>query len=151
MKEDFKFSMNNCFFLTFYSFWNFLFEKVFPDIFVFYLGFVSRTFTNHRTAWEGGVHFFNSSLALPPASQTLRHQPGDYCRELTSAHSQQPDSNWEPLVSERRLPTTSLRALTFKFQTFKSFSLSLYLILNFVCNRQCNMSIIFTKIDGISL
>ena len=27
-------------------------------------------------------------------------------RELTSAHSQQPDSNWETLVSERKLLTT---------------------------------------------
>ena len=45
----------------------------------------SRT-TNDRTAGEGRGHFFNSSLPLPPASQTLRHYPGDYCRELTSAH-----------------------------------------------------------------
>ena len=41
--------------------------------FFFYLGFFSQTFTNHRTAGEGGGHFFNSSLPLPPASQTLRH------------------------------------------------------------------------------
>ena len=37
--------------------------------FFFYLGFLSRTFTNHRTAGEVGGHFFNSSLPLPPASQ----------------------------------------------------------------------------------
>ena len=45
-----------------------------PEFFVFffYLGFLSRPFTNHRTAGEGGGHFFNSSLPLPPASQTLR-------------------------------------------------------------------------------
>ena len=41
--------------------------------FFFYLGFPSRTFTNHKTAGEGGGHFFNSSLPLPPTSQTLRH------------------------------------------------------------------------------
>ena len=41
--------------------------------FFFYLGFLSRTFTNHRTAGEGGGHFFNSSLPLPPASQAIRH------------------------------------------------------------------------------
>ena len=41
--------------------------------FFFYVGFLSRTFTNHRTAGEGGGHFINSSLPLPPASQTLRH------------------------------------------------------------------------------
>ena len=40
-------------------------------VFFFYLGFLLRTFTNHRTAGEGGGHFFNSSLPLPSASQTL--------------------------------------------------------------------------------
>ena len=40
-------------------------------IFFFYLGYLSRTFTNHRT--EGGGYLFNSSLPLPPASQTIRH------------------------------------------------------------------------------
>ena len=44
------------------------------DFFFFpYLGFLSRTFTIHRTAGEGGGYLFNSSLPLPPASQTLRH------------------------------------------------------------------------------
>ena len=38
----------------------------------FSLGFLSRSFTNHRTAGEGGGYFFNSSLPLPPSSQTLR-------------------------------------------------------------------------------
>ena len=38
----------------------------------FSLGFLSRSFANHRTAGEGGGHFFNSSLPLPPSSQTLR-------------------------------------------------------------------------------
>ena len=42
-------------------------------IFFFYLGFLSRTFTIHGTAGEGGGYLFNSSLPLPPASQTLRH------------------------------------------------------------------------------
>ena len=78
--------------------------------FFFYLGFLSRTFTIHGTAGEGGGYLFNSSLPLPPASQTFRHYPGDYCRELTSAHSWQPDSNREPLVSERKSLTTKLRA-----------------------------------------
>ena len=84
--------------------------------FLFYLGFLSRTFTIHRTAVEGGGYLFNSSLPLPPASQTLRHQPGDYCRELTSAHSQQPDSNREPL------PNLWLDILVVVqvFQSFKS-------------------------------
>ena len=39
----------------------------------FYLGFLSRTFTIHRTAGEGGGYLFKSSLPLPPTSRTLRH------------------------------------------------------------------------------
>ena len=35
-----------------------------------YLDFLWRTFTNDRTAGEGGGYLFNSSLPLPPASQT---------------------------------------------------------------------------------
>ena len=78
--------------------------------FFFHLSFLSGTFTSLRTAGEGGGYFFNSSLLLPPASQALRNQPGGYCRELTSADSQQPDSNREPLVSERKSLITKLRA-----------------------------------------
>ena len=37
------------------------------------MGFFSRVFPNHRTAGEVGGRFFNSSLPLPPASQTLRY------------------------------------------------------------------------------
>ena len=77
------------------------------DVNVFlYLGFLSRTFRDHRTSEEGGGRYFESSLPLSPAAQTLRHQPGDYCGKLTSAHSQQPDSNRERLVSERKSLTT---------------------------------------------
>ena len=43
-------------------------------IFFLYLGFLSRPFTNCRSVWEGGGHFFNSSLPLPPSSQTLKSQ-----------------------------------------------------------------------------
>ena len=45
----------------------------------FYLGFLSRTFTIHKTAGKG-------SLPPPPVSQILK-EPSDNCRELTSAHS----------------------------------------------------------------
>ena len=41
--------------------------------FFFCLVFFSQTFTNYRNAGEGGGHFINSSLPLPPASQTLRN------------------------------------------------------------------------------
>ena len=50
-----------------------IFKKKFFFFFFFYLGFLSRTFTIHGTAGEGGGYLFNSSLPLPPASQTLRH------------------------------------------------------------------------------
>ena len=36
--------------------------------FFVHLGFLSRSFTNHRSAGEGGGHFFNSLVPLPPAS-----------------------------------------------------------------------------------
>ena len=80
---------------------------------LFYLGFLSRTYTIYRTAGEGGASFYNSCLPLQPASQTLRHQPSNYFRGLTSTHSQQSDSNWEPSVSERKLLTTELRTQKF--------------------------------------
>ena len=71
------------------------------EIFFLYLGFLSRPFANHRTAGERGGHFFNSSLPLPPDSQTLRHQPSDYCREPTSAHRQKPDSSTKSVKGNR--------------------------------------------------
>ena len=77
----------------------------------FYLGFLSQTFIIHRTAGEGGVYFFNSSLPVLPVSQTLRHYPCDYCRVLTVAQSHQPESNREALVPERKSLTTKLRVL----------------------------------------
>ena len=66
-------------------------ENFFIFYFIFNLGFFSRTFTIYRTTGEGG-YVVNFSLPLPSASRTLRHYPGNYCRELTSAHSQQPDT-----------------------------------------------------------
>ena len=50
-----------------------IFHKECVASFFFYLGFLSRPFTVQRTARKEGGHFFNSSLPLPPASQTFRH------------------------------------------------------------------------------
>ena len=77
----------------------------------------------YRTAEKWRGYLFNSSLPLPHASQTFRYYPGDYCRELTSAHSQQPELNREPLVSEcKSLNTNHLSLLTvFDFFTSASF------------------------------
>ena len=80
-------------------------------LFCSYLDFLSRTFTIHGTASEGGGYLFNSPLPHPPASQTLGHYPGDYGRVLTSAYNWQLDSNRESLVSERKSVTTKLRAI----------------------------------------
>ena len=41
--------------------------------FLFYLGFLSRTFVTYRTVGERGDYIFNSSVPLSPASHTLRH------------------------------------------------------------------------------
>ena len=71
-------------------------KKCAMNLFFFlYLGFLLRTFTNHRTAEEGGGYFFNSSLQLHPLHRHL-----DISRD------------WEPLVSERKPLTTKLRALS---------------------------------------
>ena len=51
---------------------NLRFKLSFFGGFFFYLGFLSQPLTNHKTAGEGGGHFLNSSLPLPPISQTLR-------------------------------------------------------------------------------
>ena len=48
----------------------------------------------------GRGYFFTFSLQVPPASQTLIHQPGDYCREFISPHSLQLGSKREPLISK---------------------------------------------------
>ena len=80
----------------------------------FCLGFHSQTFLIHRTSGEREGYFCNSSLPLPPISHTRRHQPGNYCRELTSAHSQQSDWNCEPLVSNCK----SLTSFNFKVSFF---------------------------------
>ena len=63
--------------------------------FFFCMAFLSRIFTIHMTAGGGG-YLLISFLPLPPASQSLRHQLGYCWRELTSAHSWQPESNMEP-------------------------------------------------------
>ena len=59
----------------------------------------------------GGCYFLISFLPLPFASQILRHQPNNYCRELTTAHSQQTDSSLELLASDSKSLTTKLRTL----------------------------------------
>ena len=68
----------------------------------FVLSFLSSfSFTRfkiHRTAGERRDYLFDSSLLLPPVSQTLRHYPGNYCKELPSAHSKQGDSSRESFL-----------------------------------------------------
>ena len=63
---------------------------------LFFLSGIS--FTIHRTSSEGGGYLLISFLPLPLISQTLRHQLGYCCRELTSEDSWQPELNMKPLV-----------------------------------------------------
>ena len=77
----------------------------------FISGFSFTNITIHRKAGEGRVYLCDSSSPLPPASETLRQQLGDYCRELTPAHSQQSNPNWGPQVLECKSRTTQLRPL----------------------------------------
>ena len=44
------------------------------------LGYLSPTLAVYRTEAEERGYFFNSSLPLSPASQTHRHQLGNYCK-----------------------------------------------------------------------
>ena len=73
-------------FLSHFNFWPATEYFIMNHLFSFYLGFLSRTFTIHMTAGEGGRYPFSSSLPAPSASQTLRYWPGYYCREFTSSH-----------------------------------------------------------------
>ena len=82
--------------------------SIFFLFYFFYLSFLSRTLLNHRTAGEGGRHFFNSSLPLPPASQILTHQPGITAESspLHIANSRTRTANfWFPSASREPLST----------------------------------------------
>ena len=70
------------------------------------MGFLSRTFTNHRTAGEGGGGHI--SLTLHYHFYPL-HGHLDISRAIIAESSLQTGSNWDPLVSERKSLTTKLR------------------------------------------
>ena len=78
------------------------------DTFFFYLGFLSETFTNHRTAGEGEGISLTPHYHFHPIHRHL-----EISRAFATERSllQQPFSNREPLVSERKSLTTILRAL----------------------------------------
>ena len=80
-------------------------------LFFFYVGFLSHTFTNHRTVGKEKGISFTPDYHLHPFHRHLDISWGDYCRELTSAHSHQPDSNRKPLVFKRKSLTTKLSSL----------------------------------------
>ena len=71
----------------------------------------------HSAAEEGVGYFFNSALPLPPTLQTFKLPPGYCCRELTSAHSWQLDSNQKSLVSYWNSLNTKLRLFKFALST----------------------------------
>ena len=80
---------------------------------IFLSGFPFTNIHDSQNSMERGGYPLNSSLPLPPTSETLRHQPGNYCRELTSTHSQHSELDQEHLVSECKSLTIKLRALNF--------------------------------------
>ena len=60
--------------LTKFTSMNFMrIQSISMNNFFFFLVFLSRTFTNQMTAGEGGGHFINLLLPLPPALWTFRH------------------------------------------------------------------------------
>lgn len=59
-----------------------------------------------------------SFLLLPPASPTFRHQPGDYCIGITSAHWQGRNSSGKYLAAQSKLLTYKLQVLSNTFLTF---------------------------------
>ena len=73
--------------------------------FFFYLGFLSRTFTIRRTQVDRRD---NKSSSLSPLYLFhALHRLLDINRVII-VESQQPSSSWEPLISERKSPTTKL-------------------------------------------
>ena len=72
----------------------------FPNLTLLTKKLSSNTFFHDHSQITGLLrereNFFNSSLPLPLTSQTFRYQLSNDFKELTSAHSLQQDSNWEP-------------------------------------------------------
>ena len=87
----------------------FFYVKLLHFFFLFLSGFSFTTIHESRDCRGRGRAFLNSSLPHSPASQTVRNQAGDYCRELTCAYRLQPDSNRKPLVTKHQSLTTKLR------------------------------------------
>ena len=83
-------------------------QNLIKDVF-FLSGFSFTKIHDSQDSMEAGGYFFNSSLPLLPAPQSLRYQPSDYCRELTSfGYSWQSHSNREPLGSKHKSLNTEL-------------------------------------------
>ena len=91
-------------------------------IFFFYLGFLSWTFTIHRTAGEGGGYFFKSSISLPPASRTLITAESS---PLHIANSQTQTGNLWFLSANHMFYSeiSKFTSFTLKFHKVASFSL----------------------------
>ena len=118
-------------------------------------GFSFATINESQDCRERVENFCNNSLPLLPASQTLRHQPGDYRRELTSAHRQQPDPNREPLVSELKSLTTMLRTLIsyvpcYPLWHYIYIYISLISLIVFYLKEQCPLRTSETSISGLT-
>ena len=115
-KEIYHISLSKSYLVLFQVFSKFCFQFRIINSFQFWrkaiasfysLDFLLPTFTIHKTTEEREDYLFDFSLRisplLPPDSQILRHQLDNYCRQLTSAHSQKLESNWESSVSKKKL------------------------------------------------
>ena len=77
--------------------WSLLFEPL--DRWLLYtVNFVFKIILN----WKSFVVTTTTFPILPLRNNQIAQLLNDYCRVLTSAHSQQPDSNQKPLVSVRK-------------------------------------------------
>ena len=124
-----------------------LYYIIYIHILFFYLGFLLRTFTNHRTVGEGVGHFFNSSLPLPPASQTLSWAATAESSPLHIARGEL-ESNREPLISECKSLTTNTHT-TIKF-VLLNFIIVDYFILLYHC-YQFSIAIIILLLFSFSI
>ena len=104
--------------------------------FFFYVVFLSRTFTNHRTAGKGGGYFINSSLPIPPASQTLTAESSPL--HIASGRTR----------TERKSLTTKPLANNFNTLTLKQI---FWKKKNFLKKLECRFLVENTKIENASL
>ena len=94
-----------------------IYQRYFSAFFFFYLGFLSRTFTIHRTADEGGSYFINSSHHFHPLPRHLDISwvitAGSSPLHIASSRTR----TGSLFISECKSLTTKLRTLNFEMRS----------------------------------